>query len=758
MIKLKNQTNTPVEKLVPWLVFMVLLIYTYAKFTQHPYLGFRVDLSGQVIFIFNTTRTESELQVGDRIVQINSIPWQDFRSDLRKMIFPLAERGQVVMLIIERDGYTLTIPWAATGPTMGEISDLAFSEGWLAFFFWLAGTITLLNVRPKDDRWYLFIAFNYLTSLFFVFGSGPSFYHIWESAIFLRMVVWLCLPVYLHLHWIFPQPFQALPRLVPWIIYISAVLLAIAEWFQLLPPGIFYNGFLLAIVGSILLLLIHAITQPETRQDLRLLLIISLISFLPSIATGIVGSFIEDPSGRFLAWIGGGALLSLPMLPLVYFYALYRRRLGKMELRINLLITKYIFFTLLSVVLILPISLFAARYSSPGVIAVTAIFSVILTGVFIVWAYPLFENFIEYRFFGIVLPSKKILERYSAHITTSVSITDLVRILHDEILSSLVIRQFAFLHTERGIVKLISILNVEKSKLPQSEDLPALQAQSGIYFHPDLGMKPPFEWIRLILPLKQGDQIIGFWLFGRRDPDDLYHQSELLILQSLANQTAVALSNILQTEHLKAIYAANINRYEEEKKRLALDLHDGILNRMASLLINSDIATASPHLSESYQELIDRVRDIISAFRPPMLNFGLKFALEDIADKLSDIKSDGPEIVLDIQANSEWKYPEIVENHIYRIVQEASNNAVKHSHATTIWLTGRLDRDAIDLIVKDDGIGLDIQANIELEDWVLQKHFGLAGIYERAYLINAEIKIDSKPGSGTKVHIFWNAK
>src|SRR5258706_4459281 len=275
----KEQTKTILENLIPWLVLAILLVYTYAKFFQHAYLGFRVDSGGQVIVVFNGSTAKPTLMVGDQFIEVNSVRWDDFHSDLRKVIFPIAESGQVVSLLIKRNGHEMSIPWKVTGSNTAEIVDLVFSEGWLAFFFWFAGTITLLNLRPKDQRWYLIIAFNYLTALLLAFGSGVSFYHIWGSAILLRMVVWWCVPVYLHLHWIFPHPFRNLPKTLLWVGYLSALFLAIAEWFQLLPHGLFYIGFLVAFGGSIVLLLAHAIIQPNARHDLRLLLVLSLISF-----------------------------------------------------------------------------------------------------------------------------------------------------------------------------------------------------------------------------------------------------------------------------------------------------------------------------------------------------------------------------------------------------------------------------------------------------------------------------------------------
>ncbi len=758
MNKRKEQTNFILENAIPWLILAVLLIYTYAKFFQHSYLGFRVDSTGQVIFVFDGDSTEPTLRVGDQLIQIDSMRWNDFKSDLRKIICPRVQPGQVVSLMIERDGREMTIPWESVGPNREEIVDLLVSEGWLAFFFWLAGTVTLLNLRPKDERWYLIIAFNYLIALILAFGSGVSFYHTWGSAILLRSVVWLCLPVFLHLHWVFPYPFRPLPRGLLWAAYSSAAFLAVAEWFQLLPRGLFNLGFLAAFGGSVILLVLHAILQPETRRDLGLLLTIALIAFLPSVAAGIVGSFIDDPSGRFLAWIGGGALLSLPLLPLAYLYAAYRQRLGKLELRVNRLLTDYLFFTLLAVVFVLPISLLAIRYNSAGATIFISIVSVIAAGLMILWVYPRFESFVELRLFGIRLPGENILELYSTHITTSSSMTDLLRLLEEELLPSLLVQKFVFLQADKEVTKVLLARGVVDSQIPQQSDIPHLLTQAGEYLVPASSTTSlRFPWIRLILRLRLDGVLTGLWLFGSRDPDDAYPQVEIPILQSLANQTAVALSNILQVERFKAMYEANIGRYEQEKLRLAHDLHDSILNEMAALLMRSDAPVFLPSFRQAYDGVSERLHEIVNDLRPPMLTFGLKLALEDFVDTLNERSPNPVEFVVDIRSEGDRRYPEVVENNLYRIVQEACENALRYAHAKKISILGTLHQNEFDISVEDDGIGLRSDAGLKLDEMLANKHFGLVGMYERVGLMGAELSIHSQPEQGTRIQVRWKA-
>jgi two-component system sensor histidine kinase DegS len=115
------------------------------------------------------------------------------------------------------------------------------------------------------------------------------------------------------------------------------------------------------------------------------------------------------------------------------------------------------------------------------------------------------------------------------------------------------------------------------------------------------------------------------------------------------------------------------------------------------------------------------------------------------------------QIAADVQANGDWRYPEVVENNLYRIVQEACENALHHAHAKRITIFGRLYQKEIDIRVEDDGIGFSSEISLKLDHILAKKHFGLAGMYERASLIGAEISIHSTPNQGTKIQVIWSS-
>ncbi|MFZ5912063.1 MAG: ATP-binding protein [Chloroflexota bacterium] len=742
-----KQLGEILELLLPWLVLAAVLLYTYAKFFLHPYDGFRWDADGRVATI-HVIPDQPSLQVGDQLVKIGGVAWQDFQADLRLTLYKNVQPGQIVPLEIERAGQQMTIQWEFPGPNHNEVLDLVVNEGWLAFLFWLTGTLTLLHLRPKDERWALLAAFNYLTAIWLATGSGVSFDHTWNSAIFMRMGIWLCVPVYLHLHWVYPQPFRKIPAPVVWASYLLAAGLAIAQWFQLLDRELYLLGFLLAISGSLLLLIAHLVLQKESRRDLRLLLISAFLSLFPAILVGIYGAFSTVPL------FAGAGTIGLPFLPLTYFYAAYRRQLGKLELRVNQLVSIYIYFILL-VLLALPLIVLGyTRITSPSVSLSLAFIGAVLSALLSLWIFPFFQSFVEHRLLGIRVPPKNLQEIYAARITASASLPSLLQLLEEEVLPSLLVRQFAFLRIENSSLQTLLALGIPEEVMG-AYDLPALALLADENCLPESRDQETYGWIRLAIPLKVGPDVLGFWLFGRRDPDDIYSQREVPVLQSLAHQTAVALSNMLQTDRLRAMYQADINRHEEERIRLALDLHDSILNQLAVLQMNLD-QPPSPRFQEAYDGLTQRLREIVSDLRPPMLNYGLEPAIKELAENLMERSQDTIQVNVDLQSSHD-RYPPTIEIHLLRIIQEACGNAVRHAQAGNITISGQLDAKAITLALADDGIGFETGEALELDTLLANKQFGLAGMIERAALIGAVVRITSRPGHGTQIRIGWKA-
>jgi signal transduction histidine kinase len=719
-------------------VLLILVLYTYGILLKAPYSGFYFGTSdGRITDIYDT-RQEPSLQSGDILIRIGDVSWADYRRDGRVSFFKNNEAGDIVNIVVIRNGAELTIPWKFPGFSEDQFNKRFFNIWGLAYIFWFFGSLGQLLIRPKDARWWLFIFANYLTALWLIFGSLSS-WHIWESSILLRVTTWLLLPVYLHLHWVFPRPFKELPKMAWGLFYAVCLIFAIAEVAQFLSRNSYTLAFLVALIGSIALEITHFIKQGSQRRDVLLLILSIFIAFVPSIGLGVLAMIGAIP------FLGPVALFSLPFMPLAYFYVIYRRQLGGLEVRINRFISLYGFMILFGTILsMLAVSLANMDLKPEAWIFLNAVL-LLITAVIGITAFPAFQAFVEKRFLGIKVPYQNLQEIYSNRITSSTSLSCLLQILGDEVFPSLLVRQYAFMQASNGNLKVLLAKNVNIEELPNEAGMDELTSPAGT--------SPANGWIRLVLPLKVGDRFIGFWLLGQRDPDDHYPQVEIPILQSLANQTAIALSNILHAEQLRRMYQSDIERNEKERMRLALELHDSILNELAVLRTSLSEASLPPQFQISYEEVTSRLREIVRDLRPPMLMYGLAPAINELADNLMERSGDRVSIKVEIQTGEE-RLPQNMEQHLFRIVQEACENSLRHAQPKNITIRGVLTSQKMDLTLEDDGKGFEPQ--LDLGNLIANNHFGLAGMLERALLIGAEIDIRSSQNTGTNINIRWS--
>jgi signal transduction histidine kinase len=744
------------ELALPLLVFGALVVLTYGIFFQMPYSGFFFNPSdGRVLSIYEQGDPVDGLKVGDVLKQIGPVTWDMYFKNGGQTLFDGVQPGQIIDITVERDGQAepVTMHWRFPGFNDAEFASRLINVWWLAYIFWAFGAAMQLFVRPKDLRWRFLLAANYLTALWLMTGC-LSAWRVWESSLSLHALTWLALPIYIGLHWNFPKPLASGSRWTwAWgLLCLFCGILAVEEIFSVLPRTLYLIGFVLTFAGSLVLLFLHLVWQPAQRREVVILLIAFLLALTPALSLVLVEVFLGS-----LPPIGSATFVALPIMPIAYFYSVYRNQLGGLELRANRIISVYAFLSLV-LALIIPLTI---PFGSITVTAETSLFITIaasaLTALVAALAFPSFQTQFERRVLGIRLANENLQEVYATRITTSPSLPSLDTLLRDEVLPSLFVRQFVFLQFQEGQLGPLLRVGVAPEQVPGGRELETLLPWLGRYRPPEPSeSESPLAWVRLVLPLQVEDALLGYWLFGRRDPDDHYPQAEIPMLQSLANQTSIALSNILQAARLRSMYQANIGRNERERLRLAHELHDNVLNEMAVLLFSPDAEALPEGFKQGYARLTQRMREIASELRPPMFNYGLKPALVEMADNLMERSQDTVNIQVDVQGG-EKRYPEDVENNLYRILQQGLENAMRHGQAESIRLYGRMDQDGVELFLEDDGSGFNTPTRPDLGRLLEKKHFGLAGMYERAALIQARIEIVSMVGNGTRITLAWKA-
>ncbi|MGD8455703.1 MAG: ATP-binding protein [Anaerolineales bacterium] len=733
------------------LILALMILYHIGFFYLGPFPGFFYDPSnGEVTDIF-VTQDESQLQIGDFIYSIDSITLEEYSNDPYLQFWNDLQPGDTIPIQITREGDPLEIEWTYPGRTQEDLFFRLNSQWWLAYLFWLAALATFLIIRPGDTLWRLLIAFNLITALWFTTGSGPSRLHLWGSLMVTRIGVWLTVPIIVHLHLIFPKPFSQIPKKIGNVFIYSIYIIALGFIFASLiwseVSSSYTLGLFMGLLASMVLLIIHYRTQKQTREQIRIVLRITLLAFSPVLLTLAASFFIDVPPEAY-----GASVAGLPLISFGYFYAISRGRLGVLEIRANRAISSYLFAILLLPILILAFNTSQGQTGETGPSAIFSLLLIFIISLIAVYIYPFFQRFIERSVLGIPLPPTGLLQSYSAQITTSRDTSNLSSLFDDLILPSLLVRQSALLAIENeNNLKIISLNGLIEEQLPSLETIQKLVELRDKFIlpHEIRDFPPQLNWIKVVLPLTFDKELIGVWLLGRRDPNDIYDAALVDMLKSFAQQTSLAIINHNQTKQLRALYQVNIDRHENERARLARDLHDDTLNNLALL----QHETNNPNTSRDIEKIISTLRKTIHGLRPEMLTYGLLTALQDLGDTLNE-RQDEARVHVTLQGTFTPINPSI-ELHLFRIVQQACENALRHARADNINITGQIEEEKIHISIEDDGKGFEMEENTFLSDLLVNKHYGLAGMHERADLIHAKMKIKSSQGEGTTVTIDW---
>ncbi|MFT9487220.1 MAG: sensor histidine kinase [Tepidibacillus sp.] len=223
----------------------------------------------------------------------------------------------------------------------------------------------------------------------------------------------------------------------------------------------------------------------------------------------------------------------------------------------------------------------------------------------------------------------------------------------------------------------------------------------------------------------------------------------------------IKMSEAVESAQYKQMFGLKIiQAQEEERKRVAREIHDGPAQSMANVVLRTEIAERFMNvkqMDQAIQELKDLkfmvrqsladVRKIIFDLRPMALDdLGLFPTLRKYIQEMA--KRDNLDIDLSL-AGRERRLPSGMEVAIFRLVQEALNNVVKHAQATKAVVKVEFQSGQIEVSVKDNGIGFDE----EEQEKQKEGHFGLMGMKERVDLLEGDLEIQSIKNKGTTIKI-----
>ena len=256
----------------------------------------------------------------------------------------------------------------------------------------------------------------------------------------------------------------------------------------------------------------------------------------------------------------------------------------------------------------------------------------------------------------------------------------------------------------------------------------------------------------LYVPLLVGDRAIGVIVaHDKQQPDPRFTDEDLRIAEAFAQRAAVALelSERVAKDALRRVIAGQ----ELERERLARELHDETGQALTSILLglkaieeaddDAERRRSVLALREQIVSTLHDVRRLAIELRPKALDdFGLVPALERLAETVAE----QAHVTVHVEASlGDARLSAEVETALYRIVQEALTNVVKHATAQTISVVLTRQGDRIVLLVEDDGHGFDPLAAHE--------GLGLLGMRERIALVDGRLQVESGAERGTTIAI-----
>lgn len=211
-------------------------------------------------------------------------------------------------------------------------------------------------------------------------------------------------------------------------------------------------------------------------------------------------------------------------------------------------------------------------------------------------------------------------------------------------------------------------------------------------------------------------------------------------------------------EEIRRLALRSEEAEENERKRMARELHDQVGQCLIALSLNLDFIRHSLSRAEDdpvqirlkdslamLEQATTAIRNLMTDLRPTVLDdYGLEAALRSYASQFTSRSG----IPLEITAAPGWRrfHPQL-ENILFRIAQEALNNVVKHAKAASVWIWLHADLDKVQMEITDDGVGFVVPAAARPG----RPQWGLLNMKERALGIQGSFKVESAPGRGTTV-------
>jgi PAS domain S-box-containing protein len=258
-------------------------------------------------------------------------------------------------------------------------------------------------------------------------------------------------------------------------------------------------------------------------------------------------------------------------------------------------------------------------------------------------------------------------------------------------------------------------------------------------------------WLEItLIPINQGQGKQSLFLLGNNVTKRKEIQEEVDRVQQIDYENLVQ----LQKDQASQIVEAQ----EEERKRIAKDIHDGIGQILTALKFSVESINLENRensvkklqdLKVVFGQLIKDVRAVTFSLTPPELSdHGIAPALKKMTEEIS--KLSGKNIFFENKTDFQNRFDSLTETNLYRVAQEAVNNSLKYANSTFVLVSVSHTKDLLSIVIDDNGAGFDVDA-VEASEKGLG--MGLFFMKERVKYVDGRLFVNSTKGEGTRITI-----
>jgi signal transduction histidine kinase len=763
-------TNPRGQALVALLAFLGIILFNSFYYLYSPYMGLEVDPEdpfGEVYFVYpGGPAEEAGVQAGDLVLAIDGRLLNADRSEPR--FRPWLGPGDIVRVQLQRGATVLTVE-ISLGSKLDNLSALAANLGIqiLSVGLWLTGLLLILFVPLEDARARLLGLGFLLAGLTAAVGGASGWNSFWGANTLQLILLTVLSPILIAAHLTFPTISGVHYRRplinLSWALAILfSGLLMLERWF--LPVAVTdqvgFNlrrsvlvYFMLAWLLGVGLLVWNRFKsgEPEIRRQTGIVIWGMVLGIGPFFSLTLLPYLLLGEE----YFAGYYSILFLLLLPLAYLYVIFQRRLLQLDFLINRLVVFFVQLLLVLVVSILILGVAALLLDLPAGLPLLGGFVITLVALSSGGLQRRIQEQVNRILYGAHYDFSTVTASLSSQLAETLDRARLIDLLTIRLARQMGIKQTALLLVDDGQLQLqrppddlftVDIADEVFQKL-RGGQAPVRAAQLWERLSPAAGARwGRFAWGQLFGPLVFEGQMHGMLVLGPRFSGDVYSEQDIQIVATVAHQGALALANIHLVEELRGLAQQLVRADEDQRKRMARELHDTVLQDLFFIKQGLFRDQKKLEISEQLDSTIQKLRGVIKAQRPALLDQGLMLALQGLTEDMQKIAGSVPQISWYCELSEPLLLPEEQTTSVFRIAQEALTNAVKHALANEVVIKlERAEEDVHRLVIADDGVGL---AAVDPGGESESQQYGIAGMRERARMIGGQLEIRSQQERG----------